>query len=1145
MNWLHQIATDATWDILVRTMLHTLWQGAAIAIMLWAALRLMAARRTGARYAASCAAMLAILLGAMLTWAVLARAPRSPGASLSASSAISKGQATSRDKRPSDPSASVQSPAAPVAPVPWTTWAGWLWASGAAVLLVRIGLGLRSAQRWANGGNLLPEGPVSDRVAQMARRLGIHRHIQIRVGDDWRVPAVMGFVWPTLLLPASLVTDVPAWQLQMMLAHELAHVWRWDYLANFVQQVIEALLFFNPAIWWVSRQIRIEREACCDAWAVRLSESPRHAAETLATFAQRLAGACAGPSPVMAFDGHGDLLDRVKRILRPDRAPVTRSPWYVPILALSAVLLCLVVLHRGAEVAVAAAEQLLMPEERVNKIAQAQLQQAATEESADNLPKCTVRGTVKMADGSPLPKTLTYLDILSKSGHSQTGSSAAVHHDGHFSQRVAGGEIRVSVAVDGYAPSFSERLHPDANGKLPPIELVLSRGFDAGIHLVDEGGAPLAGATVAGVYNDGFVLDRQTAVSDSAGTLTLHHVTDAEPIHLTVEIPGYQTATKDVKLIDGKPLQWTLLRAKPTHGIVVDSKSGAPIAGAKVNLVQRSGVDEIVYQPQKSWHNPPPVLATTDAGGQFSLTTLCDGARYALWVTAPGHGGELVFGVYAGQANLRWRLGPERIIRGAITGDLAQLPTQRIGDKTLPCVTYDDNLELQNGSYGGSGSVPVSIQDGVGSFEIRDLLPGTTTLRVGGQTRRIDTNDSAAVLEFNLTPATQPAKRWVDFTFAPPAGAAAPKGKLVVFYFDAAARAYQRTVVPIESGKARFEATVGGKIGYGSGPEMAGYWMADKLDIDVPAGKEPLRIPISDLHPAGAVYGAIQGADGKPAPAGTSVSLINVEVDKPLPEGWAPPQPFDDNAVLSSYFISPVLLDRSFRLAAWGSQNQVIISDEFKLTAANPLRRIPLRFEPGISKQVRVLDATGKPRVGIPVKLQFTAAYSWTLVMSARQTDAEGTVTFPNINPNVKGEYAAVIDPGADYQGITQPITVDRGRVSEIKLEAGYPLKGRLLEDRTGKPLGRRKVEAVPVYEEDPPARSRAEAWTDADGRFAFTNLDSRPYTLHVDGTVPAGVVIGINAAGQTTFRWPDGVSYPTARGGQKGELDLRVQVTQ
>ena len=260
----------------------------------------------------------------------------------------------------------------------------------------------------------------------------------------------------------------------------------------------------------------------------------------------------------------------------------------------------------------------------------------------------------------------------------------------------------MSVAVDGYAPVFSERLHPDAKGNPPPVELALSRGFDASIHLVDAAGAPIAGGSVVAVYNNGFVLGRQTAVSDAAGMLALHHATDAVPIHLTVEIPGYQDASKDVKLIDGKPIQWTLSRAKPTSGIVVDAKSGAPIVGAKVNLVQRSGVDEIVYQPQKSWNNPPPLLATTDAAGHFSLTTLCDSAKYAFWVTAPGHGGELVQGIYAGQTNLRWTVGPERIIRGVITGDLVQLRRQRIDNKTVPCVAFDNNLQLQNGSYGGS-----------------------------------------------------------------------------------------------------------------------------------------------------------------------------------------------------------------------------------------------------------------------------------------------------------------------------------------------------------------------------------------------------------------------------------------------------------
>ena len=78
------------------------------------------------------------------------------------------------------------------------------------------------------------------------------------------MPTVVGWLRPVILLPVSVITGLPATHLDAVLAHELAHVQRHDYLVNALQTIIETLLFYHPAVWWCSRQIRIEREHCCD-----------------------------------------------------------------------------------------------------------------------------------------------------------------------------------------------------------------------------------------------------------------------------------------------------------------------------------------------------------------------------------------------------------------------------------------------------------------------------------------------------------------------------------------------------------------------------------------------------------------------------------------------------------------------------------------------------------------------------------------------------------------------------------------------------------------------------------------------------------------------------------------------------------------
>ena len=88
------------------------------------------------------------------------------------------------------------------------------------------------------------------------------------------VPTVIGWLRPVVLVPASALAGMTPQQLEAILAHELAHIRRHDYLVNLLQTLVETLLFYHPAVWWLSRRIRIERENCCDDLAVSLCGDP-------------------------------------------------------------------------------------------------------------------------------------------------------------------------------------------------------------------------------------------------------------------------------------------------------------------------------------------------------------------------------------------------------------------------------------------------------------------------------------------------------------------------------------------------------------------------------------------------------------------------------------------------------------------------------------------------------------------------------------------------------------------------------------------------------------------------------------------------------------------------------------------------------
>jgi uncharacterized protein (TIGR03435 family) len=162
---------------------------------------------------------------------------------------------------------------------------------------------------------------------------------------------VIGWLRPYVLLPVTALTGLRASQIEAILAHELAHVRRHDYLVNLLQTAIETLLFYHPAVWWVGKQMRTERELCCDDIAVAACGNPFEYAGALAEM-EEIRGRT--PQPALAASG-GELVGRIRRILgQPDRDSRPSG-------AIAAAALTLVVAGAVAVVSVHAAPQQPQP----------------------------------------------------------------------------------------------------------------------------------------------------------------------------------------------------------------------------------------------------------------------------------------------------------------------------------------------------------------------------------------------------------------------------------------------------------------------------------------------------------------------------------------------------------------------------------------------------------------------------------------------------------------------------------------------------------------------------------------------------------------------------------------------------------------
>jgi GWxTD domain-containing protein len=280
------------------TLVHFVWQGTALAALV--ALVLAVTRSASVRYAAGCAALGLMAVAPVLTWLVLRQPGLSPELGPLAV-ALGTGDGLSRATAGNEP-------------VNWIGWLPMVWVAGVAALSLRLVAAAWGVHRLTHRG----AAPIEDRWPHLRERLGLRRTVGFLSSTRVAGPAQAGFLKAVILLPASLLTQLPAAQLEAIVAHELAHIRRHDYLVNLMQSVVETLLFYHPAVWWVSRVVRAEREVCCDHLAAAATGNKRDYAEALVALEQFASGDLA---LTLAATG-GDLRNRVARLLGHDGGAV-------------------------------------------------------------------------------------------------------------------------------------------------------------------------------------------------------------------------------------------------------------------------------------------------------------------------------------------------------------------------------------------------------------------------------------------------------------------------------------------------------------------------------------------------------------------------------------------------------------------------------------------------------------------------------------------------------------------------------------------------------------------------------------------------------------------------------------------------------
>lgn len=330
-QWIENLIPARLIDALGWTLIHSLWQGAILAIVLALALIVLRKNSSRLRYFVAASALFTLALAATITFASLYHSNGS-----AATITTSTTQAYTPAALPLGQQVSVASSNNLAffsdyfnqhLPLIVTVWL-----LGVLVLMLRFLGGFAYLQRLRHHKTKAVSNEWQAKTLEIADSLKVKKVVRLLESAMAKTPMVVGHLKPVILLPLGTLGGLSTKQVESILAHEIAHISRNDYLVNILQSVFEIFLFFNPAMWWMSARVREERENCCDDVALQLTNDRLTLVKTLATLEEMRVGA---PQAAVAFAGKkGGLVGRIQRIINSPRTNATFSEGFMAALLL-------------------------------------------------------------------------------------------------------------------------------------------------------------------------------------------------------------------------------------------------------------------------------------------------------------------------------------------------------------------------------------------------------------------------------------------------------------------------------------------------------------------------------------------------------------------------------------------------------------------------------------------------------------------------------------------------------------------------------------------------------------------------------------------------------------------------------------------
>jgi len=936
--------------------------------------------------------------------------------------------------------------------IPWQQNLVIIWQVGVVLGFARLVWSVRLAKKVRSESVKVESLLWTIPLKRLCEKMGHRIEVGLQVSAQVTCPVVMGFLQPVIILPASALTGVPSEVLKATLAHEIAHLVRWDYVFNLLQMGIEAFLFFNPFIWMISESVRREREACCDLMASEACGDALTYSEALVWWSREATTTFAA---ALAVGGSkSGIHDRVWRLLYPQAIPVARSGWLGATSVATAVALSLLLF--GSLVHATVAE--LTPKQRVNLIEQ--LSQPFREQPAQKVSSAdsqTFSGTVVDEKGNPVPQAEWCMSsvALVDPWRARTGL------DGKFSGKAPDALMTLWAQASDFAPTV---LTCEKGGRREGLLLVLFKGHDFRVQCVDEQGAGIPGVKIT-AESSLIPFWRSRATTDEKGWATLTHQPTIHSAGLTFYASEYQTARRDnIDLSGAGPSQpFSLVRTKPVLIMVKDEVTGTPMPGVLIRVCGVWPQDSSFVYPD--WNSSGIV---TDSQGEARLNGLNPDLNYDMKAEGGGRG-------------MTFRLNPKDALSQTIL-----LPKERflklkfINLPDLP----DAKLTIQYGqreteNSSNASHADLKITNGEANIDLKGFMPKPVDIYFLNQwVHSPDLTKEVTDFVVDYNQIKPPVSVHVIVKAKVESGQAPPKGAYWINWaLTKDAGVWQGLSVPIHDGVAEFDLPKNSYFQLHN-TELLGGKIDDSVRYQVTGNPTQVEVPVVA---AGVIRVRVLEPNGHLADNTFILAQDSSDPNHPRID-------VKNEAMVGDarewYISQPIELKSNTYQVVASSGLRYAVSQPFKVDAANPIQDVVLTLPTPVTRTIRAVDSDGNVLGGVNLMLEMEVPPVGAIYGQSITTDANGigriTLGIGALPEKLSVQPINTVLVPAKY-----PVEFSGVNELTIVMQKGKRLFGRFVDHSAGADLKQCSVQWMTQSVNMNSDRKNL----DADGGFEFDNV--------------------------------------------------------